>query len=523
LPHLLWYESGLNLTTRSIRELRSLHRHGWDITIAHEPGVAEAVAALGFGSCLLPASAGNPFNERLVAESQELNARLDTIRHRIDTIAETGESFPWRLRLGELKDEVDSLVAEIAVRRGAGDRAAEAAARVRLAAVKDERTAVAEQIRSAQADLSSERAALRRERDEIVSRMRAVMVARRLRTPLTNGVTFGDLARLEPNWHAHAPVLATVAADVFWAADLDGLPPVIWASEAAPHRPPVVYDSQELFAELEYLPELYRAAWRQIALEFIPRAALVITVCDPIARVLDGEYGANSTSVIPNYASTAAAGPAGLRHQLRLDASTPLAIHIGNVSEPRNPGFVVDVLADVPGLEVAFVGAARHQVVANVRSAADSRGVGDRLHFVPAVPLDDVTGFIADADLSLILLDGSRSRDTLFTMPNKMYDSLTAGVPVIAAEGSSAGDFLVAEGLGRVFKLDVAGDLTRAVRSVLADAPLRDRVRARATEFIWSRVEPTLLGLVDGLVAASSTGLPGDYGSELGRGAGCGH
>jgi glycosyltransferase involved in cell wall biosynthesis len=512
LPHLLWYESGLNLTSRSIREMRSLHRHGWDITIAHEPGAAEKVAALGFGSCVLPASAGNPFNERLVGESQGLAARLDTIRHTMEAmtaasqsagIGAASQSATLRLRLGELNEEVDSLVAEIADHRATGDRAAEAAARVSLADAKDARAAVAEQIRGGLADLRGDLAALRRERDGIVNRLRAMRAARRLRTPLTNGVTFGDLARLEPTWHAHAPVLATVAADVFWAADLDGLPPVIWASEAAPHRPPVVYDSQELFAELEYLPVLYQAAWRQIALEFIPRADLVIATCDPIARVLDEEYGANATRVIPNFAAAAAAGPAGLRHRLGLDASTPLAIHIGNVSQPRNPGFVVDLLAGMPALEVAFVGAASQQIIAEVRSGAGERGVGDRLHFVPPVPLNEVTSFIADADVSLILLDGTRSRDTLFCMPNKMYDSLTAGVPVIAAEGSLAGDYLVAEGLGRVFKLNVAGDLTRAVQSVLADAPLRDRVRARATEFIWSQVEPTLFKLVDGLVVAS--------------------
>src|SRR5262249_60364172 len=109
----------------------------------------------------------------------------------------------------------------------------------------------------------------------------------------------------------------------------------------------------------------------------------------------------------------------------------PLAIPGGTISHARNPLFAVDLLVEMPELHVAFVGAPNGTVVEDIRTRAQEQGVADRLHFVPPVPLVDLTGFISDADLSLIMIDGSRSRDTLYTTPNKLFDSLAAGVPVV--------------------------------------------------------------------------------------------
>ncbi|WP_144119821.1 glycosyltransferase [Catellatospora sichuanensis] len=503
MPSLLFYEAGEAPTTRSVRELKTLREHGWDITVAHMPDATERVEALGFRSCLLPGPARNAMYVHLRDEAIELRKQLEEIKNEIAQHVESvrsREAGP-RARLVELRDEVEAHVARIAELRAAGDKTAEAAVRERLAAAKDERTAVAAHINAMTAASGPVLTVLKERRTELAVRSRAVKATRGLPTPITAGVTFGDLARFEPRWHAHAPVLATVTADVYWAADLDGLPPVIWAAEAAENNPPVVYDSHELFCELEYMPELYRAAWRQLADVFIPRATAVITVCRPIADVLDKEYGANGTHVIANYAAIGRPGvPAGLRSTVGVGADVPLAVHIGNVSRGRNPDLSVDLLAEFPELHVAFVGAASAEITDDLRQRASARGVASRLHFVPPVPLDEVSAFISDADLSLIMLDGSRSRDTLFTMPNKLFDSLSAGVPVIATEGSAAGDFLLAEELGCVFALNTTGALSSAVRRLLADTATRDRARSRVGQFTWAEAEVTLLSVLDGLL-----------------------
>jgi glycosyltransferase involved in cell wall biosynthesis len=508
LPHLLFYEAGTAPTTRSVRELTSLARHGWDITVAHQANAAEDVAALGLASLVLPDPPGNPLYNQLSTAGAALSEQSARIAERIATIADqlrTGESAKLRLRLAQARQRVDDLAVRVNNLRAATKARAEASARKDLAVATKERGALGERIRSVEGGLRAELAELKQQRLALAAQVRAVNVARRVTTPITGGATFGDLGRWEARWHAHAPRLATVDADVFWAADLDALPAVIWAAEASGHQPPVVYDSHELFCELEYMPELYRAAWRQLANTFIPKASAVITVCEPIARVLDAEYGANGTHVLHNLAAAAPSGLPGLRAAIELPAEVPLAIHVGNISHARNPQFAVDLLTDLPQLHVAFIGAPNGGIVGEIRAWATERSVSNRLHFVPPVPLTALTGFIADADVSLILLDGNRSRDTLYTMPNKMFDSLSAGVPVVAPNACSAGDFVTDEGVGRTFSLNAPGELAAAVRSVLDDSTLRQRVVAQAARYTWTQAEPALFALVDDLVRERET------------------
>jgi glycosyltransferase involved in cell wall biosynthesis len=504
MPRLLFYEAGRAPSTRSVRELRTLISAGWDVTVAVVPEHAARVNGLRLRPCLLPASTGNPLYERLGVQAEALTEQLRGVRRELDEAIAADDTSSLRAELAQAKDHVDELAVKVRQYRAVGDAAAEANARADLAAAKDQRAAIAEHIRAlgAQGQVTE----LRQRRDALATKIRAVGNARTMRTPLTNGSTFGDLARLEPQWHDAAQVLVSEGADLFWAADLNALPPVIWASQAATPAPtPVVFDSHESFCDLTYLPDLYKAAWKTIADTFIPLATVVLAVSDQIAHVLREEHRARRTLVVPNYAIPGAAPNRTVRAVLGLAAQVPLAVHIGNVFRTRSPHTAVDLAAEVPDIHVAFVGAADDDVKEQLKETARAHGVDERLHFVPAVPATELTGFLADADLSVILYTAEGARNLELTMPNKLYDSLAAGLPIVAASGSAAADFVFAEGLGHVYDASHPREIGAAVRQLLVDGSARGRARQRSAEFTWPNVEPTLLSLVDELVAAART------------------
>jgi glycosyltransferase involved in cell wall biosynthesis len=502
MPRLLFYEAGRAPSTRSVRELRTLINAGWDVAVAVLPEHAARVNGLRFRPCLLPASTSNPLYERLGVQAEALTEQLRGVRRELDEAIAADDTSSLRAELAQAKDRIDELAARVRQHRAGGDSAAEANARADLAAAKDQGATIAERIRALGAH--GQVAELRQRRDALAAKIRAVGNARTMRTPLTNGSTFGDLARLEPQWHDAAQVLASEGADLFWAADLNALPPVIWASEAAAPGPtPVVFDSHESFCDLTYLPDLYKEGWRTIADTFIPLATAVLAVSERIAQVLRDEHGAQRMIVVPNYALPGAAPDRTVRAVLGLPAHVPLAVHIGNVFRTRSPHTAVDLAAEVPDIHVAFVGEADEGVVEQLKETARARGVDERLHFVPAVPATELTGFLADADLSVILYTAEGARNLELTMPNKLYDSLAAGLPIVAASGSAAADFIVAEGLGHVYDASHPAQIGAAVRQLLADGNARERARQRSAEFIWPNAEPIILSLVDELVAAA--------------------
>jgi glycosyltransferase involved in cell wall biosynthesis len=314
----------------------------------------------------------------------------------------------------------------------------------------------------------------------------------------------GDLDVLVHQWLSVAPALAAVEADVYWAADLDALPAVVWAAAAVPGSR-VVLDAHELFPELDYLDPAQRPEWAQIARDLVPHVDELITVGDEMADRWRADYGARSVHAIGNLAPRPEPldGP-DLRASLGLDAATPLAVHVGNVVPNRRPELAVELLERWPELHVALVGEVRYGLDATLAELAEHAGVADRLHLVAPVPTAQLEPFVATADVALILYSPERSTHLRVTMPNKLFDALAAGVPVVATEGLAPARYLAERGLGRSFRDGDVDDLAAAVREVVGDEAMRDRARRTRAEARWPAVEGELLAVVADVAGAAS-------------------
>jgi len=307
-----------------------------------------------------------------------------------------------------------------------------------------------------------------------------------------------DLNILAYEWVAAAEALSSWPAHIYWAADLDALPAVVWAAQSRPGSR-VVYDAHELFMRLEYLDVGQLGDWEAIARDFIPQVDLTLTVCTGIADILAREYGARRVEVVANLAAPATGTRPRLRDMLGLRPDDPLAVHVGNVVPNRRPELAIHLLAREPRLHVAFVGEVRQDTDRMILDLARSHGVSDRLHIIDPVPLDELTSFLVGTDLSLILYSPRTSPNLLLAMPNKLYDSLAAGVAVVATEGTAAGDFVSRERVGRTFVDGSAEALAGAVRDLLDDNGLRTELAARREEFAWPTAEPFLVDRVTAL------------------------
>ncbi|MBB5788410.1 glycosyltransferase [Jiangella mangrovi] len=311
-----------------------------------------------------------------------------------------------------------------------------------------------------------------------------------------------DLNILAYEWVAAAEALVARPAHVYWAADLDALPAAVWAAEVN-EGSRLVFDAHELFTELDYLDPAQLGDWDEIARTFIPKADLVLTVCDGIADILSDRYGARRVEVVPNLAVPGDPSPTSIRRELGLPELTPLAVHVGNVPANRRPELAVELLAKSPQLHVAFVGEVRQQQDEKLYELAEPLGVRDRLHFVPPVPGNELVSFLRDADASLIMYSPKTSANLRLAMPNKLFDALAAGLPVVATEGTAAADYVEKEQLGATFADGDATQMAAAVEAVLRDEQMPQRIADRYAEFVWPSNEERLAGLITELARSA--------------------
>jgi glycosyltransferase involved in cell wall biosynthesis len=262
----------------------------------------------------------------------------------------------------------------------------------------------------------------------------------------------------------------------FVARVVRGRPDVVHAHDAAMLLPgllgarltgaKLVYDSHELATGVPYREvgwTRFVSAVEKIAL---PRCAAVVTVTDGIADRLHERYRLRQRPVVVrNVCGLPAAPPTGeLRARLDI-GDAPLVLHQGAAAPDRGCEVLIRAMAEVPGAHLVFLGdEGEPGYVDRLRALADSR-----VHFVPSVPVERLLALTAEADVGVSLLQDTCENHRL-ALPNKVFEYVAAGVPVVASDLPEMRRLIERHGIGWTVAPDSSHEIAAAVREALAAA-----------------------------------------------------
>ena len=234
-------------------------------------------------------------------------------------------------------------------------------------------------------------------------------------------------------WRAHRAVRARAIrrpAALYLASDLYVLPALADAAEA--HGGALVFDSRELYAALDASAgrPLVARTWQAVERRHIRRADAVLTVGDRIADELARAYGIARPTVIPNVPDTPAPAPSDrLRRELAIpDDGRTLVLYQGLFRAGRGLPALLSAARDVDGVRLALIG--EGPLDAELRERAAS--LGDRARVHPFVHPSALPAFTVGADATACLIE-PLTESLRLSLPNKLFESLHAGVPVIAS------------------------------------------------------------------------------------------
>lgn len=301
--------------------------------------------------------------------------------------------------------------------------------------------------------------------------------------------------------------------DVWHLHDLTGLAAV------APNlddRIPVVYDAHELFLETGTalrLPGPARAGLRAYERRLVRRASAVVTVNDALADELRRRYRPRRLVAVHNCPG-AWAPPDPRRDVLReaagIPASSPVLLYHGAMSVNRGVEQLLTAMQQ-PGLERAHLVLMGFGEMRDAYAAAARDFPGGRVHLLAAVPPAQLLDWVTSADIGVMAIQPSTLNHRLST-PNKLFECLMAGVPVVASDFPAVRRIVEeAPGgpVGRVCDPTRADDIANAVQEVLALSPaesnaLAARCRdAAASRWNWATQAAGLLALYRDLAARS--------------------
>ena len=294
--------------------------------------------------------------------------------------------------------------------------------------------------------------------------------------------------------------VAKVRPDVVHAHDAAMLFPGLLGARLTGAR--LVYDSHELATGVPYRERGWGRVVGAIERAVVPRCDAVITVSGGIARRLQERYRLPATpTVVRNVSALKRGGPGGLRSRLGLGLGVPLVLHQGAPAPGRGCEILVDAVAELDGVHLVFLGDPEpgygRQLVGHIRR----RQVQDRATVLPSVPLDDLLAWTAEADVGVTLLQDSCENHRL-ALPNKLFEYIAAGIPVVASALPEIEGLVTSYGVGWCVRPDDPGRVAWALRRALAergDPALHDRLERARGELAWCRERQHLVALYDQL------------------------
>jgi len=282
--------------------------------------------------------------------------------------------------------------------------------------------------------------------------------------------------------------------DVVHCHDLDTLP-VGWLLGAL-KRKPVVYDAHESFADMlaDNLPAGARRAIVALENLLMRRAALVITVGDKLRRYLE-DRGARHVVVIGNWKRVDDfTRTAPQRQEIRKRLGVPPAALLVACITQLRPDRQLDELIGAANVDPdVYVVIAGHGVLAE-RVAQAARANPRILYpgFLSGVQIADYT---CAADAIYYGFD-PLNPNARFSAPNKLYEALAAGRPLITGDFGEIGQVVMDAGCGVVLARYTVEDVAKAF-AILKDPRIREQFADRAahlgrTTVNWAHAERVL-------------------------------
>lgn len=259
---------------------------------------------------------------------------------------------------------------------------------------------------------------------------------------------------------------------------------------------PFVYDAHEISADREG----YRGIARVVHLlerKLMPRAAATITTTGLRADHFKEAYGVRRPTVLqnrPRYQPLPQ--EKRLRFELGIDSDRFVVLYQGGLQAGRGLHNLVEVAGRIPEAVFVLIGGGRQAT--SLAETVGSKGMEDRVHIIPTVPLELLPSYTSDADLGVQIL-----RNTCLnhwtTDSNKLFEYIMAGLPVVASDFPEIAKVVKSGPFGLLVDPEDLDDVEAAIRTIMDDSVFREACRARciesAEQWSWERQEGALLDL----------------------------
>jgi glycosyltransferase involved in cell wall biosynthesis len=276
--------------------------------------------------------------------------------------------------------------------------------------------------------------------------------------------------------------------DLLVADDLDTLLPNYLVSKIK--RIPLVYDSHEYFTgvpEIQNRP-FVKWVWKTIERSIFPHLRNIMTVSDSIADKYYEEYGIMPI-IVRNCAESSNGIKIFTREEIGISPEDLFLVLQGTgINADRGGEELVDAINMTDGIVLMLIGSG--DVLPILKAKVSDLNISHKVRFIPAIPWNEMMRYTKSADAGL-----SPDKDTnlnyRFSLPNKLFDYISAGIPVIAGNLQEVRKIIVGNNCGIIIPDISPVEISKAIIRLRDDRLLLNKLKQNAVkaseELSWEK------------------------------------
>jgi glycosyltransferase involved in cell wall biosynthesis len=259
----------------------------------------------------------------------------------------------------------------------------------------------------------------------------------------------------------------------------------------------LVYDAHEFYPMQSVLSEEQRKRYLRLERKLMRDCAVTITVNPYLAEMMGRTHSLAPPRVILNAIATPPAEVMAERLKMRNDPALRaearkakglperdfLFLYQGWVSAERNIEVLIEAMATQPkGRTLVLVGYGDHLEV--LRALADRLAVADRCLFYGRVESDELQSLTALCDVGVIPYTAVDEMHR-YCSPNKLYEFIMAGLPILASDLPYLRDVIEGYGLGWLGDLGTPASTSELMSKAALGDDLTGNLEAARGKLNW--------------------------------------
>ena len=285
--------------------------------------------------------------------------------------------------------------------------------------------------------------------------------------------------------------------DILVANDLDTLPANYLVSKLTKVK--LVYDSHEYFTEVPELVgrERVKRIWEAMERWMLPKISYSYTVCQSIADIYNKKYG-TAMQVIRNLPNRNTDSEIIERIS---SGNDKIILYQGSVNIGRGIEPVIEAMKYLDHIKFVIIG--EGDIKNQLEDLVKKLGVQDKVIFLGRIAADKLASYTCQADIG-ISLEENLGLSYYYALPNKLFDYIQAGIPVLVSNFPEMGNLVKKYNIGKATLVTQPEELSIILETMLNDKVKlklwKENTKKAAAELCWDNEEKKLLDFYTNLI-----------------------